>query len=73
MDIVLSIATCQMSKSKTSVKRFGFRVLCASFSAFLWKDSKRKKKNDSVFGLGKRDKRVVGIRALIDLLYVEKK
>lgn len=34
---------------------------------------KKKKKNGSVFGLGKRNKRVVGIRALIDLLYVEKK
>lgn len=34
---------------------------------------KKIKKNGSVFGLGKRDKRVVGIRALIDLLYVEKK
>lgn len=33
----------------------------------------KKKKNGSVFGLGKRNKRVVGIRALIDLLYVEKK
>lgn len=52
MDIVLSMARCQMNKRKTSVKTSW--ILCASISAFFFEriQKKKKEKMGSVFGAG---------------------
>lgn len=55
MDIVLSMARCQMNKRKTSVKTSW--ILCASISAFFFERIQKKKKKKWVLflGLGKRN------------------